>query len=84
MESKHEPPQQTIHFFIDKTPFETTTPKHTVRDLIVNFAKEDPTLVTLIQVKGDERIKHPDLNETLEVTDGEHFLIFHNTPTPVS
>jgi hypothetical protein len=83
MESSHEPPH-TIHFFIDKAPFETTTPSHTVRDLIVNFAKEDPAQVTLIQVKGDERIKHPDLNETLEVTNGEHFLIFHNTPTTVS
>ena len=76
--------RETVHFFIDKRRHESPNADLTVRQLIVDFAKEDPSQVTLAEKRGGDWVQHPNLNETLHIKNGEHFSIFHNTPTTVS
>jgi hypothetical protein len=76
--------RHTVFFFIDKRRYDSPTRDLTVRQLIVDFAKEDPSQVTLAVKRGDDWVELPNLDETLHVKNGEHFSIFHKTPTPVS
>jgi len=73
-----------IEFFIDKQHFETTQTSLTVRELLVDFAKEDPTTTTLALKEGNEITKLPNLDQAIEMENGMKFIVYHNTPTPVS
>jgi hypothetical protein len=73
-----------IHFFIDKERFETDQEKLSVRTLLVDFAKEDPSQTTLALKEGNEIKKFANLDEMVEMKNGMHFIVYHNTPTPVS
>lgn len=73
-----------IHFFIDKERFETDQEKLSVRTLLVDFAKEDPSQTTLALKEGNEIKKFTNLDEMVEMKNGMHFIVYHNTPTPVS
>jgi hypothetical protein len=81
---QEEKSKKKIVFFIDKQKFETDQERLTVRALLVDFAKEDPSETTLVLKKGNELKKLTDLDEVIEMKNGMHFLIYHNTPTPVS
>jgi hypothetical protein len=83
MNDKSDKPKDIV-FFIDLQQHKTTEPSHTVRDLIVNFAKEDPATTTLVLKKGNEQHKYTNLDEIVPLENGMHFTIFHNTPTTVS
>jgi hypothetical protein len=73
-----------IHFFIDKERFETDQEKLSVGTLLVDFAKEDPSQTTLALKEGNEIKKFTNLDEMVEMKNGMHFIVYHNTPTPVS
>jgi hypothetical protein len=73
-----------IHFFIDRERFETDQEKLSVRTLLVDFAKEDPSQTTLALKEGNEIKKFTNLDEMVEMKNGMHFIVYHNTPTPVS
>jgi hypothetical protein len=73
-----------VTFFIDKEKFEVETVELSVRALLQNFAKEDPTQTTLVLNKGNERTKLTDLDQIIHLENGMKFLVYHNTPTPVS
>ena len=75
-------PQTT--FFIDKARFTAATDRLTPRQILVEFAKEDPAQTTLVLVHGREREKLEQLDKRIEVKDGTHFTILHHGPTPVS
>jgi Multiubiquitin len=77
-------PHKKIVFFIDQQQCITDKEHLTVRELIVDFAKEDPTLVTLVLRKGSELCKLTDLNSVISLENGMHFVLYFNTPTPVS
>jgi hypothetical protein len=75
---------QKIVFFIDKEKFTVEVAQLNVRQLIVDYAKEDPTKVTLGLKDGNQPKKYTDLDEIVPLKDGMHFVLFHNEPTPVS
>ena len=77
------PPPKFV-FFVDQEKFESDTETLTVRQILVNFAKEDPATTTLVEKVGNETIKHTDLDEVIHLKDGMKFVVFHNGPTPVS
>lgn len=73
-----------INFFIDKEKFETDQAQLSVRTLLVDFAKEDPTQTTLALRHGNDIEKFTNLDQLIAMENGMHFIVFHNTPTPVS
>ena len=76
--------QHTINFFIDKEKFETDQAELSVRALLVDFAKEDPTETTLAVKHGNDIDKFTNLDQLIAMENGMHFIVYHNTPTPVS
>lgn len=81
-EDQKAPPQ--VVFFIDKEKFTVDVHQLTVRQLIVDYAKEDPTKVTLGLKEGNTTVKYTNLDQEIPLKDGMHFVLFHNEPTPVS
>jgi hypothetical protein len=73
-----------IVFFIDKQQFKTTQAQQSVRALLQDFAKEDPAQTTLVLKKGNDIIKFTNLDELITLENGMKFVVFHNSPTPVS
>ncbi len=73
-----------VVFFVDQEKFESATETLTVRQILVDYAKEDPAATTLVEKQGNENIKHPNLDEVITLKNGMKFVVFHNTPTPVS
>lgn len=73
-----------IVFFIDQQKFEATEPYLTVRNLLVDYAKEDPTQTVLRLKDGKDLERFENLDEVIELKPGMHFIIFHEGPTPVS
>ncbi len=76
--------KKKIVFFIDKPKYETDQEKLSVKTLLVDFAKEDPSQTTLALKDGSEIKKFTNLDEMVDMKDGMHFIVYHNTPTPVS
>jgi hypothetical protein len=76
---KHE-----VVFFIDKQQFKSDKADLTVRTLLVDFAKEDPTQTVLALKHGNELKKYSDLDEVIRVENGMKFVVLHQTPTTVS
>jgi hypothetical protein len=73
-----------INFFIDKEKFETDQAQLSVRTLLADFAKEDPTQTTLALRHGNDIEKFTNLDQLIVMENGMHFIVYHNTPTPVS
>jgi len=73
-----------VTFTIDQEERHSTCTTLTVREILREHAGVDPSLTTLVEMRGDEPVKHPDLDETLPLRQCERFVVFHNTPTPVS
>lgn len=71
-------------FFIDRVRFVSETNSLTPRQILVDFAKEDPAQTILVRVQGQEREKLQQLDTPIQVNDGTHFTILHQGPTPVS
>ena len=82
--SQEKDKDKKIHFFIDKEKFETDQDQLSVRTLLVDFAKEDPSQTTLALKEGNEIKKFTNLDEMVEMKNGMRFIVYHNTPTPVS
>jgi hypothetical protein len=82
--SKPEEKPKNVVFFIDKEKFESDQADLSVRTLLVDFAKEDPTQTTLATKHGNELHKYTDLAEVVHVENGMKFVVLHNTPTTVS
>ena len=81
-ENKNEP--QQVVFFIDKEKFTVDVDQLTVRQLIVDYAKEDPTKTILGLKEGNTTTKFTNLDQEIPLKNGMHFVLFHNEPTPVS
>jgi hypothetical protein len=71
-------------FFIDRAKFTTDSNRLTPRQILTDFAKEDPTQTILVRKDGPNPTKLTDLDTPIEVKDGTHFTILHEGPTPVS
>lgn len=55
-----------------------------MRQLIVDFAKENPATTILGFKEGNQTKKFTNLDEVIRLKDGMHFVLFHTEPTPVS
>lgn len=82
--TNREPRAHAIHFSIDKRRYETMEESLTVMQLLRDYAKEDPTQTTLVEMREGNPIKHPNPDEVLRLHDGDAFVVYHNSPTPVS
>jgi hypothetical protein len=69
--------------FVDNQKFELEDRLYTPRE-ILTLAGEDPAETTLVLKHGHELEKLTNLDKTFEVENGLHFVVFHNSPTPVS
>jgi hypothetical protein len=76
---KHE-----VVFFIDKQQFKSDNPDLSVRTLLVDLAKEDPSQTTLASKHGNDLTKYTNLDQIVHIENGMKFVVLHNTPTPVS
>lgn len=75
---------KNIVFFIDAEKFETDRKELSVKTLLVEYAKEEPTQTTLALKDGKELIRYTDLDQLIPMKNGMKFIVLHNTPTPVS
>lgn len=75
---------KAVVFFIDKEKFESKIKDVSVRVLLQDFAKEDPSQTTLVLKKGNDLTKLTNLDEIVQLENGMKFLVYHNTPTTVS
>lgn len=87
-EMKHEESEKRgekkVVFFIDKERYTSEEADLTVRNLLADFAKEDPAQTTLVYRHGNDLEKHTNLDEIIHLENGMKFLVYHNGPTPVS
>ncbi len=73
-----------IVFFVDKEQFKTEQTELTVREILQDFAKEDPNETTLAFRKGNDLEKYSDLNVPVVLANGMKFIVLHEGPTTVS
>ena len=73
-----------VVFFINKEKFEAEQTQFSVRELLTNFARVDPQHKTLALKDGNNFKELTNVDQILELKDGTHFVLFDNSPTPVS
>lgn len=84
MEKINEKSEKDIVFFIDKKQLKTVQSSWTIKELLEQFAKVDPTRNTIALRIGNDYKEYSDLGESVDLENGMHFVIFNNAPTPVS
>jgi hypothetical protein len=84
MEKIKENPEKEIVFFIDKKQHKTVQLGWTVKELLEQFAKVDPARNTIALRHGNDFKEYSELGESISLENGMHFVIFDNSPTPVS
>jgi hypothetical protein len=72
-----------VVIFIDQQQFKLEEREYTPRELLT-LAGDDPAETTLVRKHGNDLVKLTDLDTPIPVQNGEHFVVFHNSPTPVS
>jgi len=72
-----------VVIFIDQERFKLEDREYTPRELL-KLAGDDPAETTLVLKHGNDIEKLTDLDKPLRPKNGEHFVVFHNSPTPVS
>lgn len=82
MQAKTEMEKQVV-IFIDQQQFKLEEREYTPRELLT-LAGDDPAETTLVRKRGHELEKLTDLDKPIRLENGEHFVVFHNEPTPVS
>ncbi|MGR3319172.1 MAG: E2/UBC family protein [Candidatus Anammoxibacter sp.] len=75
--------KEKVIIFIDMQKFEIKQDEIRVRDLL-ELAEEDPLETSLVLKHGNDLDKFDDLDEEVELENGMHFVVFHNSPTTVS
>jgi len=74
---------EEIVIFIDQQQFKLEDREYTPRELLT-LAGDDPRETTLVLKHGNELEKLTDFDKLIRLKNGEHFVVFHNSPTPVS
>jgi hypothetical protein len=72
-----------IVVFVDKQPLKLDPRSYTPRELL-KLAGENPDETTLVRKRGHELEKLTELDKPMDLENGEHFVVYHNAPTPVS
>lgn len=73
-----------IVFFIDKQQFKTELSEVSVKNLLIDFAEEDPAETTLALKLGNDLPKYEDNEQLITLENGMRFIVFHDGPTTVS
>jgi len=73
-----------VVFFIDKQQFKSELVEVSAKDILSQYAKEDPDETTLVLKKGNDLTKYEDDNDVIHLENGMHFVVFHDGPTTVS
>lgn len=81
---KEDGKSREIVFFVDKEQFKTEKTELTVKQILEEFAKEDPNETSLALREGNSREKYTDLNFMINLVNGMKFIVFHEGPTTVS
>lgn len=76
--------QHKVEFTVDKQEFESPTNELTPRQILVEYAKEDPATTTLAEKYGNELRELTDLDHLVTIKEHAKFVVFHQKPTPVS
>ena len=71
-------------FFIGKQKFETEKPILKVREILEDFAKVKPEEKSLALKQGNDHLEYANNEESIEMKDGMHFVLFDKTPTTAS
>jgi hypothetical protein len=74
---------QDVVVFIDQQQFTLEDRDYTPRELLT-LAGDDPGETTLVLKHGNDLEKFTDPAKPFRPKNGEHFVVFHNSPTPVS
>jgi hypothetical protein len=72
-----------IVIFIDKQQFKLEDREYTPRELLT-LAGDDPAETTLVLKDGNDLVRLTDVDKPIRLKNGQHFVVFHNSPTPVS
>lgn len=80
----HDPPGIKIVFFVDQEKFESPAETLTVRQILVDYAEEDPATTVLTEKKGNDVVRLENLDAPITLKNGMKFIVIHNTPTTVS
>ncbi len=72
-----------VVIFIDQQQFKLEDRDYTPRELL-KLAGDDPAETTLVLKRGNDLEKLTDLDKPFRPKNGEHFVVYHNSPTPVS
>jgi hypothetical protein len=75
--------ERLIVYFVDDEKQETTDPVLTVAQ-ILEKAGLDPKTHYLVELRGEQQIKHLDPNEKLHLHEHEKFISVFSGPTPLS
>ena len=73
-----------IDFSVDKEKFTSPTDQLTPRQILVEYAKEDPATTTLVHKHGNDLVEYKDLDTLITIVNHMKFVVFHQKPTPVS
>ncbi|MES3034911.1 MAG: hypothetical protein V4813_13010 [Gemmatimonadota bacterium] len=72
-----------IVFFIDKTRFVVSVTSLTARELLRDYAEENPDETSLLLKHAGEQRKYT-ADDIVDLKNGMHFSVLHNGPTTVS
>lgn len=71
-------------FFIDKNNFDTEKSQLSVKQILVDYGKYDPSENILVLKDKNDLKELKDLEEIIEMKNGMHFTVFSKKPNPVS
>ena len=75
--------ENKIVFFIDKTRFVVSVSSRTARELLRDYAEENPDETSLLSKDAGKQRKYV-ADDVVELKNGMHFSVLHNGPTTVS
>ena len=84
MDSNSKKHEKNITFFIGKTKHETEKSTLTVKQILEDFAKVKTTEKSLALKEGNSHHEYADINESIDMKNGMHFVLFDKTPTTAS
>jgi len=84
METNSKKNEKKVTFFIGKVKHETQETTLTVKQILEDFAKVKTTEKSLALKEGNSHHEYTDINESVNMKNGMHFVLFDKTPTTAS
>ena len=84
MDTKLKKDEKKITFFIGKTKHETEKVTLTAKQILEDFAKVKTSEKSLALKKGNDHHEYTNIDESITMKNGMHFVLFDKTPTTAS